>query len=95
MKTQNIIIYIAAAFLAFLFLSHVSKKGARREAEEYLNSIMGVSMDYLSRMTDKEVIASASYIRDYTQKGKTVEPGSELDTILKTVSMKYKLFNYK
>lgn len=83
----NVVIFIAVAIAAYFI--YKNKFSPVAKDRDFLHNLgFGVA----DRMTDQEVIAAATYIRDYTQKGKRPAPGSALATMVNYLHNKYKIF---
>jgi len=89
MKKYIEIILFVAVGVAVYFL--VIKKLFSRAAQsrEFLHTLgFGVA----DMMTDSEAITAATYIRDYTQKGRRLVAGSAFANAVNAVSNKYGIF---
>ena len=90
MKKQYIdyVIYIAVALAVYFFIYKKFFSPATK-SREFLHTLgFGIA----DRMTDDEAIDAASYIRDYTQRGIKVSPGSAFAYRINAIAKKYNIF---
>jgi hypothetical protein len=81
---------IVAAGVAFYFLVYKKLLSPAAKSREFLHTLgFGIA----DAMNDNEVNDAATYIRDYTQKGKKLIPGSALEERINAIANKYKIFN--
>lgn len=84
---KEIIIYLIIAIAAYILYTKLFSRSARDR--DYLHTLgFGIA----DRMTDDEVHISASYIRDYRQKGIEPDHKSFFYSQVMKISDKYKIF---
>lgn len=87
-KYVEIVLFIAVAVAAY-FLIYKKLFSPAAKSREFLHTLgFGIA----DRMSDGEVVTAASYIRDYTQKGKKPLPGSLFAMKVDALSRKYNIF---
>jgi hypothetical protein len=73
---------------------YLLKQQRRAKMQSYFYDL-GFGDEIINRLTFKELDAVYVYLTEYTSKGKSVNPKSSLAELLREISIKYQIINFK